>query len=378
MSGLKDARLIVVKVGSALLVSDDTGKADRAWLTAFAADAARLRARGQKLLVVSSGAVALGRRRLGLGRRVLTLAEKQAAAAAGQSLLMHAWEEVLEPVGLHTAQILVTRDDTEVRHRFLNARATLETLLELGVVPVVNENDTVATDELRYGDNDRLAARVAQMVGADLLVLLSDVDGLYTADPRRDPAARRLPVVADITAEIEAMAGGANADHGVGSGGMATKLAAARIAGAAGCATLITLGRRAAPLQAVEAGEPSTLFEPHTTPAAAYKTWIAGSLAPRGVVVVDDGAAAALRLGKSLLAAGVRAVQGAFGKGDAVVVRDLAGAELGRGLARYDAEDARRILGLRSDAIEAVLGYGAGPMIHADDLALVRRAQETA
>jgi len=377
VSGLADARLIVVKVGSALLVAGETGAPDRAWLTAFAADVARVRARGQRLLVVSSGAVALGRRRLGLGRRILTLAEKQAAAAAGQSLLMRAWEEALEPVGIPTAQILVTRDDTEVRRRFLNARATLETLLELGVTPVVNENDTVATDELRYGDNDRLAARVAQMVGADLLVLLSDVDGLYTADPRRDPDARRLPRVAEITDDIVAMAGGANTDHGVGSGGMATKLAAARIAGAAGCATLITLGRRPAPLRAVEAGEPSTLFEPHTTPAAAYKAWIAGSLAPRGALVVDDGAATALRLGKSLLAAGVRAVEGAFDKGDAVVVRDLAGAEIGRGLARYDAEDARRILGLRSHAIEAVLGYGAGPLIHADDLALVRRASET-
>jgi glutamate 5-kinase len=377
MTALADARLIVVKVGSALLVSD-TGAVDRDWLAAFAADASRVRARGQKLLVVSSGAVALGRRRLGLGRRVLTLAEKQAAAAAGQSLLMRAWEEMLEPVGLHAAQILVTRDDTETRRRFLNARATLETLLDLGVVPVVNENDTVATDELRYGDNDRLAARVAQMVGADLLVLLSDVDGLYTTDPRRDPAARRLTTVTRITAEIEAMAGGANAEDGVGSGGMATKLAAARIAGAAGCATLITLGRRPAPLQAVEAGEAATLFEPSTTPAAAYKAWIAGSLAPRGVLVVDDGAAAALRLGKSLLAAGVRAVEGAFEKGDAVVVRDLAGADLGRGLARYDAPDARRILGLRSGAIAAVLGYAAGPMIHADDLALVDRASNTA
>jgi glutamate 5-kinase len=236
----------------------------------------------------------------------------------------------------------------------------------------------VATDELRYGDNDRLAARVAQMVGADLLVLLSDVDGLYTADPRRDPDARRLTTVSRITAEVEAMAGGANAEDGVGSGGMATKLAAARIAGAAGCATLITLGRRPAPLQAVEAGEAATLFEPSTTPAAAYKAWIAGSLAPRGVLVVDDGAAAALRLGKSLLAAGVRAVDGAFEKGDAVVVRDLAGADLGRGLARYDAPDARRILGLRSGAIAAVLGYAAGPMIHADDLALVHRAPDTA
>ncbi len=374
MTNLAEARLIVVKVGSALVVDAATGVADRAWLEAFAADAARLRARGQKLLVVSSGAVALGRRRLGLRRKALTLAEKQAAAAAGQSLLMAAWEKALEPHGLGTAQILLTPDDTEVRRRFLNARATLETLLDLGLIPVVNENDTVATQELRYGDNDRLAARVAQMVGADLLVLLSDVDGLYTADPRKDPTARHLPRVGDLTAEIMAMGGDANAEQGVGTGGMATKLAAARIAAGAGCATLITLGRRPAPLAAVEAGERATLFEPHTTPAAAYKSWIAGALAPQGAVVVDDGAANALRSGKSLLAAGVRAVEGRFGRGDAVMVRDLTGHELARGLTRYDAAEAERILGLKSDAIEAVLGFTAGPIIHADDLALLHRA----
>ncbi len=374
MTALADARLIVVKVGSALVVDAAAGAPDRAWLSAFAADAARIRGRGQKLLVVSSGAVALGRRRLGLKRRALTLAEKQAAAAAGQSLLMAAWDQALAPHGLGTAQILLTPDDTEVRRRFLNARATLETLLELGLVPVVNENDTVATQELRYGDNDRLAARVAQMVGADLLVLLSDVDGLYTADPRKDPDARHLPHVADLTPQIMAMGGGANAEEGVGSGGMATKLAAARIAAGAGCATLVTLGRRPAPLQAVEEGARATLFERHTTPAAAYKSWIAGSLAPQGALIVDDGAAAALRSGKSLLAAGVRAVEGRFGRGDAVAVRDLTGHELARGLSRYDAAEAERILGRKSDAIEAVLGFTAGPIIHADDLALLHRA----
>jgi len=366
MSDLGSARLIVVKAGSALLVDPLSGAADGAWLAAFAADLARLRVRGQKVLVVSSGAVALGRRRLGLRRRALTLPETQAAAAAGQSLLMRAWEEALEPHGLAAAQVLLTPDDTEVRRRFLNARATLETLLDLGVTPVVNENDTVATEEIRYGDNDRLAARVAQMVGADLLVLLSDVDGLYTADPRRDPEAQHLAVVPVVTAAIEAMAGGANE----GSGGMATKIAAVKIAGAAGCSTLITLGRRPAPLAAVEAGERSTLFEAAATPAAAYKAWIAGSLSPQGTLRVDEGAAAALRAGKSLLAAGVRSVEGRFGKGDAVVVRDLEGKEVGRGLARYDAADAERICGLRSDAIEAALGYTAGPVIHADDLAL--------
>ena len=376
MNAIADARLIVVKVGSALLVRDDTGAPDQDWLRAFAADVARLRARGQKLLVVSSGAVALGRGRLGLGRRSLSLAEKQAAAAAGQSLLMRAWEEVLEPNGLQTAQVLLTPDDTEVRRRFLNARATLETLLDLGVAPVVNENDTVGTEELRYGDNDRLAARVAQMVGADLLVLLSDIDGLYTADPRRDPNARHIPLVREITPEIEAMAGGSN--PGFGTGGMTTKLAAARIAASAGCATLITLGRRPAPLKAVEDGERSTVFMPSTTPAAAYKAWIAGSLAPRGSIFVDDGAVAALQAGKSLLAAGAREVSGGFDKGDAVIVRDLAGHEVGRGLSRYDIDEARRILGLRSDAIEAAIGYGGGPMVHADDLALAQPRRENA
>ncbi len=376
MNAIADARLIVVKVGSALLVRDDTGAPDQDWLRAFAADVARLRARGQKLLVVSSGAVALGRGRLGLGRRGLSLAEKQAAAAAGQSLLMRAWEEVLEPNGLHTAQVLLTPDDTEVRRRFLNARATLETLLDLGVVPVVNENDTVGTEELRYGDNDRLAARVAQMVGADLLVLLSDIDGLYTADPRRDASARHIPLVSEISLEIEAMAGGSN--PGFGTGGMTTKLAAARIAASAGCATLITLGRRAAPLKAVEEGERSTVFMPSTTPAAAYKAWIAGSLAPRGSIFVDDGAVAALQAGKSLLAAGAREVSGGFGKGDAVIVRDLAGHEVGRGLSRYDIDEARLILGLRSDAIEAAIGYGGGPLVHADDLALAQPRRENA
>jgi glutamate 5-kinase len=367
---LGSAKRIVVKVGSALLVDAESGKADHAWLKAFCADAAVLRDRGQQLVVVSSGAVALGRRRLGLTRRALTLPEKQAAAAAGQSLLMRAWEEAFEPHGLAVAQILLTRDDTETRRRWLNARATAETLLGLGVVPIVNENDTVVTEEIRYGDNDRLAARVAQMSGADLLVLLSDIDGLYTADPRRDPAATRLDVISEITPAIEAMAGGANAASGVGTGGMATKLAAARIARAAGCATLITLGSRPQPLRAVEAGAAATLIEAGASPAAAYKAWIAGSLAPQGWLSVDDGAVAALAKGKSLLAAGVRAVEGPFDKGDAVRIRDETGREVARGLVRYDSADAHRIAGLRSDAIETTLGFTEGPMIHADDLAM--------
>ncbi len=367
---LGQARRIVFKVGSALLVDAATGAANKGWLEAFCADAAALRAAGKQVVVVSSGAGALGRRRLGLSGRKTTLPEKQAAAAAGQSLLMRAWEEAFEPHGVGVAQILMTRDDTEIRRRWLNARATVETLLSLGVVPVVNENDTVATEEIRYGDNDRLAARVAQLAGADLLVLLSDIDGLYTADPRRDPTATHIARVSEITPQIAGMAEGANASAGVGTGGMATKIAAARIARAAGCATLITLGSRPRPLAAIEEGAPATLIEAGASPAAAYKAWIAGSLAPQGWVTIDAGAAAALQKGKSLLAAGVRAVEGPFDKGDAVRVRDETGQEVARGLVRYDSADAHKIAGLRSDAIEAELGFTEGPMIHADDLAV--------
>jgi len=375
LSGIAGARRIVVKVGSALVTCGETGEPDRAWLAAFAADVARLRGRGQQVLVVSSGAVALGRRRLGL-TRTPTLPEKQAAAAAGQSALMRAWEEAFEPHGVACAQVLMTRDDTEVRRRWLNGRATVEALLSLSALPVVNENDTVVTEEIRYGDNDRLAARVAQMIGADLLVLLSDIDGLYTADPRRDPSASHIPYVERLTPELEAMAGGANAGAGVGTGGMATKLAAAKIAAAAGCRTVITLGHRQEPLRALENGDLATVIEAATTPAAAYKAWIAGSLAPGGALVVDAGAASALLSGKSLLAAGVKEVEGAFGKGDAVAIRDEQGREIGRGLTRYDAADARRIAGLRSNAIEAAIGYTAGPLVHADDLALARSGEK--
>ncbi|MDR3508115.1 MAG: glutamate 5-kinase [Caulobacteraceae bacterium] len=373
LNGLSAAHRVVVKVGSSLLIDPKTADADRAWLASLASDIARMKARGQQVLIVSSGAVALGRKRLGLTRRKLDLPQKQAAAAAGQSLLMHAWEEAFSPHGVIAAQVLLTRDDTETRRRWLNARATVETLLSFGVTPVVNENDTVVTEEIRYGDNDRLAARVAQMIGADLLVLLSDVDGLYTADPRNDPSARHIPRVDQMSPEIDAMAGGANAAARVRTGGMATKLLAARIAAAAGCATLITLGSRPAPLGAVEEGAKATLFAPDVSPAAAYKAWIGGSLAPQGVVVVDAGASLALRAGKSLLPAGVRAVEGRFEKGDAVVVRDEAGHEIARGLSRYDADEADRIKGQKSAGIEAILGYTEGPtLIHADDLALVR------
>lgn len=373
LSELAAARRVVVKVGSALLVGPD-GTAHSAWLADFAADVARLRARGQQVLIVSSGAVALGRRRLGLGRRALTLPEKQAAAAAGQSALMRAWEEALSPHGLGCAQVLLTRDDTEVRRRWLNARATVETLLALGVAPVINENDTVVTEEIRVGDNDRLSARVAQLVGAEALVLLSDVEGLYTADPRRDPAATLIPRVTRLTPQIEAMAGGANANAGVGTGGMATKLEAARIAAQAGCATIIALGTRASPLAAIETGAPATVIEAATTSRAAYKAWIAGSLAPAGALVVDAGAAEAVRRGKSLLAAGIKAVEGRFDKGECVRVLDPGNREIGRGLVRYESGHAARICGLKSGAIEPELGYTSGPVIHADDLALAAPA----
>jgi glutamate 5-kinase len=361
---------VVVKVGSRLLVEGVEGEPHRPWLAGLACDLAMLRGRGSQVVVVSSGAVALGRGRLGLPRRTLTLAQKQAAAAAGQSLLMRAWEEALAPLGLATAQVLLTPDDTEVRRRFVNARATLATLLACGAVPVVNENDTVATEEIRYGDNDRLAARVAQMAGADLLVLLSDVDGLYTADPSMDPTAAHIGRVERIDESVEALAGGPNARAGVGSGGMATKIAAARIAAHAGCATLVAAGSVDRPLSALDAGARHTWFAAAASPAAAYKAWIGGSLEPRGTICVDAGAAAALRRGKSLLAAGVSAVEGRFGKGDTVRVRDVAGREVGRGLSRYDAAEAIQIAGMRSSQIEQTLGYEGGPIIHADDLAL--------
>jgi len=366
-SPLTQSRRIVVKVGSALLVGED-GAPDAHWLAAFASDLARVRHRGQQVLVVSSGAVALGRRRLGLSRRT-SLPEKQAAAAAGQSALMRAWEEALEPHGFTAAQVLLTRDDTEVRHRWLNARATLDQLLELGAIPVINENDTVVTEEIRYGDNDRLAARVAQMVGADVLVLLSDIDGLYTADPRRDPTARHLGEVHEITAEIEAMGG--EAPPGYSSGGMVTKLVAGKIALAAGCRMAIARGKDPHPLKALGEGAPCTWFVPHAGPKTARKRWIAGALAPLGTLVVDDGAATALRAGKSLLPAGVRAVEGGFDRGDPVIVRDLAGGELARGLSAYSAADLDRIKGHRSAQIEAILGFrGRDEAIHRDDLVL--------
>ena len=363
---------IVLKIGSSLLVDRKTNAVDMVWLKGLAADIAAWLKEGKQVMVVSSGAVALGRRRLGSRARGAGLERKQAAAAAGQSMLMHAWESVFDPYGVITAQILLTRDDTETRRRWLNARATVGALLTMGAVPILNENDTVVTEQIKYGDNDRLAARVAQMISADLLILLSDVDGLYTADPRVDPEAEHIPYIETLTPEIEAMATGANAEAGVGTGGMATKLVAARIAAEAGCATLIAAGRprtRAAPT--LEEGRRCTLIAPATTVKAAYKQWIGGSLATRGRLVVDKGCARALAGGKSLLAVGIVSAEGAFGKGDPVEVFNEHGVEIARGLVRYDDNDVSKIIGVRSGGLKAALGYAGGPVVvHADDLAL--------
>ncbi len=363
-------RRVTLKIGSALLV-DGNGQIRRAWLDGLAADIAGLIREGSRVIVVTSGAIALGRRALGLPKRALRLEEKQAAAATGQILLAGAWAESLAGQGLTAAQLLVTLGDTESRRRYLNARATIDTLLRLGAVPVVNENDTVATAEIRYGDNDRLSARVAVMAGAETLVLLSDVDGLYTADPGRDPDARHIPEVGAITAEIEAMATGSNS--AVGTGGMASKLVAATIATQSGCAVLLTSGKPDRPLEALRSGGRSTVFLAPSNPRRARKDWLAATLKPSGRLTVDDGALRALERGSSLLPAGVAAVDGRFERGDAVLVLSLAGTIVAKGLVAYDAADAQRIKGRRTDDIEALLGYrGRDEMIHRDDLVLVQ------
>jgi glutamate 5-kinase len=367
---LSASKRIVVKIGSALLVQDD-GELRAEWLDALAQDIAGLRASGAEVMIVSSGAIAIGRRLLGLAsgprNRALRLEESQAAAATGQVRLAHAWQEVLGQCDVPVAQILLTIEDTEDRRRHLNARNTIGTLLRLGVVPVINENDTVATDEIRFGDNDRLAARVAQMMGADTCIILSDIDGLYTADPTRDENARHIVEVEAITPEIAAMAGEtAGAD---GSGGMITKIEAARVALQSGCRLVITDGRVANPLAALAAGARATWFVSQAEPHTARKRWIAGTLKPEGTITVDAGAARALARGNSLLPAGVTAVDGAFERGDPVIVCDADGKELARGLVAYGRADAQRILGRQSGEIENILGYrGREEMIHRDDL----------
>ena len=371
-SAIESFRRLVVKVGSSLLVGAD-GTVDRAWLAGLAEDLAGWRGGGRDLLVVSSGAIAIGGRILGINRRRARLEDLQAAAAAGQVQLALAWQEALAAHGIVTAQVLLTPGDTEDRRRFLNARGTLGRLLAHGVVPVINENDTVATEEIRYGDNDRLAARVAQLVMADGLLLLSDVDGLYTADPGRDPSARHIAELRGVTDATLAMAGETRSD--VGSGGMRTKVLAARIATHAGCSTLVASGKCDRPIRHLQAGGRCTIFHAGGTPAAVRKQWLAGSLAVAGGIVVDAGAAAALRAGASLLPVGVRAVTGTFRRGDVVSIHadteGKPGPEIGRGLAGYGSDEARAIAGCRSEVIEERLGYrGRSVMLHRDDLVI--------
>ena len=364
-----DAKIIVIKVGSSLLVDEDQNAINTAWLNGIANDIARLKAAGKDVVVVSSGAIALGRRLLKINHSKLKLQEKQAAAATGQVLLAHAWMDALGAHQVQTAQILLSPDDTETRRKHLNARTTMMALLQLNAVPVVNENDTVATAEIRFGDNDRLAARVAAMMGADLLVLLSDVDGLYTANPNGDNSATHIGEIAQITPDIMAMAGPANAAYA--SGGMVTKLEAARIATSAGCQMIICNGQSPAPLSRLEAGAKCTIFAATLSPNTARKQWIAGALTPKGTIRIDDGAARALRAGRSLLPAGVIAVNGQFERGDLIEIEDRTGLVIGHGLSSYGHKDALAIRGHKSNEIESVLGYRErDEMIHADNLVM--------
>jgi glutamate 5-kinase len=369
---LNDFRRIVIKVGSSLLIDAAAGEVKSAWLAALADDIAALHRAGKDVLVVSSGSIALGRARLKLPSGTLKLEESQAAAAVGQIALARIWAKVLDHHGIGAGQILVTLQDTEERRRYLNARSTISKLLEWRVVPVINENDTVATSEIRYGDNDRLAARVATMTSADLLVLLSDIDGLYTAPPGANPNAKLIPVVESVTADIEAMAGAAESE--LSRGGMRTKIEAAKIATSAGTHMLIASGKIDHPLQAIADGGKCTWFLTPANPVTARKRWIAGSLEPKGVLVIDAGAVKALHAGRSLLAAGVTRIEGTFARGDAVLVRGPDGHEIGRGLVAYGADNAERIKGKSSAEASKILGLSGRPeMIHRDDLVVSHR-----
>ena len=364
---LGDFRRIIVKVGSSLLVDAKAGAINESWLASLTADLASLHRDKRDILVVSSGAIVLGRAVLKLASGPLKLEDSQAAAAVGQIALARTWTEALSRHGITAGQVLVTPGDTEERRRYLNARSTIDKLLEWRAVPVINENDTVATTEIRYGDNDRLAARVATMVSADLLVLLSDVDGLYEAPPDADASARHVPCVARVTPEIEAMAGAAGSE--LSRGGMQTKIEAARIATNGGTHMVIASGRVEHPLRAVAEGARCTWFLTAANPVTARKKWIAGTLEPKGTLVIDAGAVAALRRGKSLLPAGIVRVEGAFARGDAVIIRGPDGAEIGRGLSAYDADDAEKIRGRSSADIASILGFsGRTEMVHRDDL----------
>jgi glutamate 5-kinase len=364
---LADFRRIVVKVGSSLLVDAQAGRLKEAWLESLIADLAALHDAQRDVLVVSSGAIALGRTVLKLPAGRLELEDSQAAAAVGQIALARTWNEALSRRGITAGQVLVTLGDTEERRRYLNARATIDRLLQWRAVPVINENDTVATTEIRYGDNDRLAARVATMVSADVLVLLSDVDGLYDAPPATAASARHIPLVERITPEIEAMAGSAGSD--LSRGGMLTKIEAGKIATGAGTHMVIASGLVQHPLDAISKGAPCTWFLTGANPVTARKKWIAGSLEPKGTFGIDAGAVAALRRGNSLLPVGVVKIEGEFARGDAVVIRGPDGAEVGRGLSAFDAEDAQKIRGRASADIDSILGFsGRAEMIHRDDL----------
>lgn len=366
-----NAKRIVVKIGSALLVDKDSGRLKSTWLNSLADDIAALRGAGKDVVVVSSGSIALGRKIIGLPPGPLELEQSQAAASVGQISLAHAYQDVFRQRGLTTAQVLLTLGDTEERRRYLNARRTIDTLLAHRTVTVVNENDTVATAEIRYGDNDRLSARVAGMISADCLVLLSDVDGLYTAPPNQDPNAKRIDEIVEITPEIEAMAGSEGSE--LSRGGMVTKIEAAKIARAAGINMVIASGHKLHPLKTLDDAGPCTWFLASSDPVTARKRWIAGQLEPAGSIFVDDGAEKALGSGKSLLPAGVRRVDGKFDRGDAVVIRRLDGTELGRGLVAYANDDAQRIMGKKSGEIAGILGHkGRSELIHRDDMALNR------
>jgi glutamate 5-kinase len=368
---LTDFRRIVVKIGSSLLVDAKGGRLNEKWLASLAADLAALHADKRDILVVSSGAIALGRTVLKLPAGELALEDSQGAAAVGQIALARTWTEALSRHAITAGQVLVTLGDTEERRRYLNARSTIDRLLQWRAVPVINENDTVATNEIRYGDNDRLAARVATMVSADLLVLLSDVDGLYDAPPGAGAGARHLPLVERVTPEIEAMAGAAGS--GLSRGGMQTKIEAGKIATAAGTHMVIASGHLEHPLQAIEKGARCTWFLTTGNPVTARKKWIAGSLEPKGTLTIDAGAVAALRRGNSLLPVGVVRIEGGFARGDAVIIRGPDGVEIGRGLCAYDAEDAQKIRGRSSNDIDAILGFsGRSEMVHRDDLVVGR------
>ena len=366
------ARRIVVKIGSALLVDRKTGRLKATWLNSLADDVAELTAAGKEVILVSSGAIALGRHVMGLPRGQLELEQSQAAAAVGQISLASAYQDIFRVRGLVVAQVLLTLGDTEERRRYLNARRTMDTLLTHKAIPVVNENDTVATTEIRYGDNDRLSARVASMMSADVLVLLSDIDGLYTAPPAKDPTAQHIPEVRAITPEIEAMAGDPASE--LSKGGMRTKIEAAKIALGGGTSMVITTGETMHPLRALTSGARCTWFVAPSDPVAARKRWISGQLEPAGSVVIDAGAEKALLSGKSLLPAGVTRVDGSFDRGDAVIIRAADGRELGRGLVAYAIDEAQRIIGRKSNEIARILGHvGREELIHRDDMALAQR-----